>query len=389
VLEIREPTNDEREAIAQVGGLAFNCPVDADLVSIVGRLCSFDGERVVGTAQAISFDQWFGGRRVPCAGVASVAVLPEYRGRGVAGALMRDLLDRRRRHGDAVSALYPATSPLYRQLGYEFGGLQPQFRASIADLPAARGEVRELAEGDVGELMACFSHFASMHNGPVQHADPVAWEERVLAHKGEGTHQRTVVVPGNEGLTGFATYYLDSWEGDEYRLTCKHFVAVDAAALRTLLGYFRRFENSAGELAWYGAPSTAPLGLVLGSNCFTIAPGLRRWMTRVLDVPRALEARGFANGTGELVIGVDDPVFPANAGPWRVELVDRRAHVSPAPANAGAGVPLPIGLFSAFYTGLATPADLVLLGAMEHDDPRMALLSTLFAGPVPWMADFF
>ncbi len=84
---------------------------------------------VVGTSQAIAFDQWFGGSRVPCAGVASVAVLPEYRGRGVAGALMTQLLQHRRGQGDAVSTLYPANAQLYRRLGYEFAGLRPEFRA--------------------------------------------------------------------------------------------------------------------------------------------------------------------------------------------------------------------------------------------------------------------
>ena len=50
---------------------------------------------------------------------------------------------------------------------------------------------------------------------------------------------------------------------------------------------------------------------------------------------------------------------------------------------------LPIGLFSALYMGLATPADLVLLGGLEPDDPRLGFLSALFAGPVPWMLDAF
>jgi predicted acetyltransferase len=50
---------------------------------------------------------------------------------------------------------------------------------------------------------------------------------------------------------------------------------------------------------------------------------------------------------------------------------------------------LPIGLFSALFTGFASPADLVVVGALDEDDERVPLLSALFAGPVPWMPDFF
>jgi predicted acetyltransferase len=50
---------------------------------------------------------------------------------------------------------------------------------------------------------------------------------------------------------------------------------------------------------------------------------------------------------------------------------------------------LPIGLFSALYTGFASAADLVVVGALDEDDERVPFLSALFAGPVPWMPDFF
>lgn len=405
MLDIHEPADADRGAIATVVNLAFNINLGPDDISVPGTLCAFDGDRVVGTSRAIAFDQWFGGERVPCTGVSGVTVLPEFRGRGVADALMRQLLERQRSTGDTVSVLYPANSPLYRRLGYEFGGLWPQFRAPVTDLPAGKGEVRELADGDLPRVMACFSQFASAHNGPVESADPTRWTESVLAHKGEGTHQRTVVVPGNAGspagaaeggLAGYASYFLEgSAAGRGFRVTCKHLVALTPSALRTLLGYFRRFENAAQEIAWLGAPSTAPLGLALASTGFAIVPTLSRWMGRVLDVPRALEARGYPRAvSGSVAIGVEDPLFPANNGPWAVEVAGGRAQVTPATRGMATGGttfagPVPIGLFSALFTGLATPGDLVLLGALSKGDPQLGLLSDLFAGPVPWMPDFF
>ncbi len=51
------------------------------------------------------------GREIgPCAGVAAVAVPPEYRGRDDARALVSELLARERRDAVAVSVLYPANA---------------------------------------------------------------------------------------------------------------------------------------------------------------------------------------------------------------------------------------------------------------------------------------
>jgi predicted acetyltransferase len=397
VLDIREATERDREAIANLAGLAFNFVLSPEVVSLPDSLCAYDGERVVGSCRAIPLHQWFGGARVPCAGVGAVAVLPEYRGRGVGGNLMRELLERRRLQGDVVSTLYPANAQLYRKLGYDYGGLRPEFNALLTDLPPSSGEVRAMAKGDTADVMACFSRFAAGHNGPVETADPARFTDHALAHAGEGTHQRTVVVPGADGVDGYASYFLDKWDKDGYAVHCKHLVALTPSALSAVLGHFRRFENAARDIVWHGPASTGAVGLALASTGFSIVPQLRRWMLRILDVPAALEARGYPGFSGQVVIAVDDPLYPANAGPWLVQVAEGRARVSPAPgpvagpvgAAAAGRKPLPIGLFSSLYTGLATAGDLVLVGALDQDDPRLATLAALFAGPAPWMPDFF
>ena len=385
--EIREPTEADRQAIALVAGLSFNSRATGQDVVLRRSLCAFDGERVIAVARAIPLGQWFGGARLACAGIAGVAVLPEYRGQGVARDLMRELLTRERAQGVLVSALYPTNVGLYRQVGYEYAGLRPQFRAAVAELPPAKGEVRELADDELDKVMNCFSRFASGHNGPVEVVEPDYWADLVLGQRGEGRHPRTVVVPGDGGFGGYASYYLDNRLGDDYRLACRHLVALNAEALRSLLGYFRRFQNAAKDLSWTGPPSTGVVGLSLQSNGFSIVPALTRWMMRILDVQQAVEARGYPQVEGEAVIAVDDPLFPANTGPWTLQAANGRVKVSPA--SGSQPKPVPIGLLSALFSGFATAGDLVLLGGLDEDDPALVLLSALFAGPVPWMPDAF
>ena len=416
--DIRPPDETDREAIALLSGLAFNSPARPERISLSGRLCVYDGARVAASARSIDFDQWFGGARVPCAGIEGVVVQPEDRGHGTAAALVSELLRKGRAEGRLVSALYPSTATLYRKLGYEFAGFRPHFRAAIADLPAAglpggnttnaevsELSVREMNKNEIGEVMTCFSKFARRFNGPVETADPAFWVDRSLAHAGEGTYQRTAVVEGKDGIAGYASYFLEERRGGSYVLFCKHLVATSAAAFNSLIRYFRRFENAAKDLVWLGPVSAGPLGLVLQTNGFALSPSWTRWMLRVLDVPGALEARGYPAVEGETVLRIHDPLFPGNSGPWVVRASGGRVAVAPTeprpvvgaetrpaetvPAKPGPAKTLPIGLFSALYTGLVTPSDLVLLGALDEDDPSLGFLTALFAGPVPWMPDAF
>jgi len=387
MFEIREPAEVDRDAVALVAGMSFNARVNGEDLVLPGSLCTFDAGRVIATARAIPLGQWFGGTRLVCAGIAGVAVLPEYRGQGVARDLVRELLSAERARGVVVSALYPANAGLYRQLGYEYAGLRPQFRASVADLPPARGELREPAEDELDKVIGCFSRYASAHNGPVEVLDPGYWADLVLGQRGDGSYPRTVVVPGDDGFAGYASYYLDNRVGEDYRLACRHLVALNATALSSLLGYFRRFQNAAKDLSWNGPPSMGPVGLSLQSNGFSIVPRVSRWMMRILDLQQAVEARGYPEVEGEAVVAVDDPLFPENAGPWALRAASGKVTASRA-LNARAK-PVPIGLLSALFSGFATPNDLVLLGALEEDDPALGLLSALFSGPVPWMPDAF
>src|SRR4051812_46315312 len=52
----------------------------------------FDGDRLVAQAVDRAQHHWYGGRRVPASGVASVATAPDVRGRGLARIVLTALL---------------------------------------------------------------------------------------------------------------------------------------------------------------------------------------------------------------------------------------------------------------------------------------------------------
>ena len=114
-------------------------------------------------------------------------------------------------------------------------------------------------------------------------------------------------------------------------------------------------------------------------------------MSRILDVPTALESRGYPAGvTGSAAFAVDDPLFPENAGPFLLEADGGRIQVTTQPGGQGAGGPaIGVGALSAMFTGYVTPAIAARVGLVDPDHPALELFARLFAGPPPWTPDFF
>src|SRR3954470_19717775 len=112
--QVRRLGDHDVEAARRLSGLAFGYPVaprDPAQPSIrdgaLDRWGAFDESgRLVATATDLHHEQWWGGRTVPASGIASVAVEPEQRGRGVTRELLAAALHSARARGAAVSSLF-------------------------------------------------------------------------------------------------------------------------------------------------------------------------------------------------------------------------------------------------------------------------------------------
>ncbi|HZM00306.1 MAG TPA: GNAT family N-acetyltransferase, partial [Planctomycetota bacterium] len=123
------PPRGERElaAFAEIASACFNVPEEDTRTwfergGLRNLRLQRDGGAVAAGLLLVPMGQWFGGRAVPMTGIAGVGVPAERRGRGAALSLMRAALAELRRSGVALSTLYPATTALYRAVGYEVAG---------------------------------------------------------------------------------------------------------------------------------------------------------------------------------------------------------------------------------------------------------------------------
>jgi len=336
-----------------------------------------DGDEVVAAARIWNYEQWWGGRRIPMAGIAGVVVSPEYRGRGVGSLLMRGVLRRAVEKGFPLSALYPATTVIYRHLGYEFGGARYKFSFQTADLRRLGGKgvrIRRAGPDDAERFLelASLSNAARRSNGPL--IWPLDEVEAWLADE-----DNTAYLADD----GFVLY---NWSGDD-ELSIDELVAGSDDTARALWATVGSGSSIAKTVHAY-LPPADPIHFMIEHEADKSAE-VQRWMLRLLDAPGAIAGRGFAAGVVlDADVRIDDPDVPENSGDWHLSVADGSGQLTPAEPSGDALRLGPRGL-AALYAGTSLTslrgAGLAAGGSAATD----AAIDAAFAGSSSYMLDYF
>jgi predicted acetyltransferase len=395
---IRVPEESERETVGDVLQISLNLD-PARRGSRLPRMplqdfrVAFEGKVAIATVAEFRFLQWFAGRSIPMSGIFGVATLPEHRGGGVMREVLSSLMREAHDRDTPVTALYPAVLGPYRSLGYEIAGTFNEHRLRLDAIPAGIGDasaIREYLPEDLPAVRACWSGAMRHSNGTIEPDGDGWWVHRTFNPQMDPT-LRAVVVPGVEdgGIEAFASFTRTPAAGAldvAFGLECKPLAAVTERGLRSLLAYLRGYRGLGQWVQWVGAPNDATTMLI--PEHAVLHQWHYPWMLRLLHVDEALRGRGWPAGArADAAFAVDDPMFPENAGPWRLSVADGEAEV--ARADGVDAKPLTIGALSAMFSGYLRPHDAVRVGLMDVDDPAVESFATLFAGPDPWSAFFF
>lgn len=391
-IEIRVPTRDHVDAIFDVRAQAFGVKEDdrerwTSLVDPSEMLTAFLGTTVVGSLRVLAMGQWFGGRPVPMGGIASVVVLPEHRGEGVAGRLLEAAIERMRERGLPVSTLHPATTRVYRAAGWEIAGDLASYRIptrSLERLPRGRSEdLRRLTAADWPAVRACYDDVAARHSGWVDRPD---WLWDLFAKEDFVDRSFVYGIDGEDGLDGYLVFAQKANDRWGYAIEVEEITARDPSAAITLW----RFLGGHGMQVEHVVVQVAPIEellLVLPEQDVEIT-GNNRWMHRIVDAPSAIAARGYPpDVTAEVHLGVHDRLAPWNEGSWVLRVDGGRGELV---AGGTGQVQLSINGFSALSTGWASTTALLAAGALHHaTDADRRALDAIFAGPAPMMVDEF
>ncbi|TDD86349.1 GNAT family N-acetyltransferase [Actinomadura darangshiensis] len=334
----------------------------------------FEDGRIVATAALHEMTQWWHGRAVSMGGVSGVTVAPEERGRGLGRGLVTGVLERCAAFGHPLAVLYPATTRLYRLLGWEHAGAQHhiEFPAEVLRTVAAgRVPVRRAGPQDAAEVAAVIgrTHESARDCGPVGWTEP-RWRGAL------GSRDDYAYLAED----GFLSY---RWSEGGSGLEVNRLVASSEATLRALWAIVGSGSSTAETIRACVSPMDPVLWL----------PGERehenvhrsQWMLRVVDAPAAIAARGYPAGvTAGVPLDIDDPQRPANSGHWRLEVKDGEGRLERSAEDAGAVRLGPRGL-SALYAGVPVPT-LRRSGLLQGGDADA--LSAVFAA-TPFSLDYF
>jgi predicted acetyltransferase len=344
-------------------------------------VAAFDGGRLVGSARYHPMRQWWHGRSMPMAAVAGVKVAPEDRGRGVGTAMMARLLADIADGGYPISALYPATAPLYRSLGWEIAGgkyeaviparsLATLLRADEtvkADNRAA-GPVRRATPDDGAAIV----EVKSLVHAQLRHCGPNTREPWELRDWLDDPENFTYLAED-----GFLSY---QWARGHDEIAVEELIAVSPATARALWQIVSSHASIANTIRACLAPDDPAQWLTREPDVRVRRTG--GWMLRVVDASAAIGARGFSAGVNVSVrLDLVDRVLPANAGCWRLEVADGRGSLQPVRDDqTTAAIQLGARGFAALFAGAGTGA-LRLAGLASGGDPATDdALDTAFSG---------
>ena len=327
--------------------------------------------------------QFFGGRSVPTLGIAGVGVPAERRGQGLAKRLMTECLREARRDGFALSTLYASTFRLYRHVGYERAGQRFVVKVDPQQLSAPRTSavMRPLTEEDEPVVRELYVTYARAGTGLLDRG-PDLW----LRVRNPGMKPACGAAVVEDGqVTGYVRWVQVDGEGRNFDLVASDHAAATPTAARRLLAFLASHGTLAHQVVWFGGPGE-PLLALLDTTRFELKHW-DDWMLRLVDVPQALEARGYAGAvSGEVHLELEDDLFEENGGRFVLRVADGRGTVE---RGGDGGLVTSVRALAPHYTGHLTATQLRTTGWLQGDDASCALADALFAGPAPWMPDFF
>ncbi|MFD9746026.1 GNAT family N-acetyltransferase [[Kitasatospora] papulosa] len=366
----------------------------------------FDAGRCVATFRSFAQELTVvGGAKVRADAVTAVTVTPTHRRRGLLSRMMATDLAAAKERGDVVASLIAAEYPIYGRYGFgpaawateweidvPRAGLDPRARVPSG----ADGGRIELVDGaDVRKLgPELHTRLAARQHGVVSR-DERWWQRSTgvdLPAYETWTEPFYAVYRSADGETdGLIAYRADDRWGDGKqplnKATVVGMTAVTPAAERALWQFVCSIDWITTVRTGYRAPDDlVPLLLPdpRAARVVTYADWL--WL-RVLDVPRALEARTYATGAA-LVLDVRDPAGLAG-GRFLLEVSPSGA--SCVPTTRDADLSLDVGELGTLYLGDESALRLAALGRIEeHRAGAAAEADTVFRAPRrAWCPDVF
>jgi predicted acetyltransferase len=354
--------------------------------------------RFVGGASAASMRVAVpGGLDVPMAGIVGVGVVPTHRRRGISAAMMRRQLDDVRDRGEAIAALHASEGGIYGRYGFGLATLNASTeietdRSAFVRGYRPSGRMRLLKREDALQpFRTVYDRARVLRPGGLDLDD--RWFEWMffVGKRDEDEPPFFALHESDEGEPdAFAVYTVKhKWPGSvpKLELEVRLLVATTPQAYADVWRFVFDIDLVHVVKAW-GRPVDEPLLFLLAEPRrlgLRVEDGM--WI-RLVDVPAALEARGY-RADGQIVFEVRDAFCPWNDG--RYELTVEAGRASCTASVRPADIACSVNDLGAAYLGGPTLGQLARAGlVVEERAGSLAQADAMFASvPSPWSAVHF
>jgi predicted acetyltransferase len=402
-IQLRPIKEEEFEAFWRAGSSAFgnttleNIDDERAIIDFDLTLAGFDGEDIVSTTAFFAYDLSVPGAQVPAAGITWVGVRPTHRRKGLLTQMMdRQLKDVHERN-IPVAILWASESLIYPRFGYGNGALGAELRIArgytdFADPVQPAGRCRLVSRDEaLATWPVLYAKRAVVQPGMHSRSE-TWWNHHSLAKQDpDKAKEATFYVQYEEdgAPLGYVRYTVRSDWNDNFpdgKLSVEELISLTDSAYAALWHYIFGIDL----ISTYEAPKCRvdePLFWMLAEPRRLVTRIYDALWVRLVDVPAALEVRGYAN-EGSIVLDVDDPFCPWNTG--RYELQAGPEGAACKATSAKPDLTLTASDLAALYLGGATARTLAQAGRVDGDPDAIARADDLFRWNVtPWCPEVF
>lgn len=328
-----------------------------------------------------------GRRQTPFWAISGVTVSPTRRRRGIARAMIEGELRTACDAGMALAGLTVSEATIYGRFGFapavEVTSWTIDTRRAGWRGGEASGTFEYVRREDAVELIG------EVHDRVRPSAPGMVdgwtgrWRQFAMVAGGSKEPGRTRVVRYADagGIVRGALVYRLTADAADYAghtLDITYLVTDGADAYRALWGFVLRHDLVSRVRASLRSVDEPLPWLLADRRGATASVHDHEWL-RILDVPRALEARGYAAPTTQVIAVRDDLGFAE--GTWMLE-VDADGTARVTPTRAEPDVRMPVSSLGAMYLGGVRGVTLRSAGLLEASDDAVRALDRTFASDI-------
>ena len=394
-IEVRAPSETEAAAFDAVPHYVFALPQEdvraystqpVPLASAV-RLGVYVDGKVATTYGWIPWQVRLNGRPTSIPGVTAVGTYPQFRRRGHLRRLMAKAMEVHRERGEPIVMLWASMGAIYQRFGYGRGSEWAHYNADPRYIGLREpftwdGEIRlidQASEAERAIVERVYDEWARPRNlVPIR--DAARWTHLWWEAQWRGYHVAVAEDASGRARGSIAYKTKENWvpgePGPDQAMEIQGLFALDLDARRALWQYVRAHDLVLRARFEKMEPDDPIQDLLLEPRELRRFTGDGMWV-RIVDVPRALEARPYSEA-GELTLRVHDNLAPWNDTTWRFETDGEQTHVVEA-TGATADLDLSINALASLLTGFRSATHIERAGMLSGDPGAVRRADAIFA----------